>query len=252
MRSFLLFPVVSIACALAGCTFHSSETTASKPPPSSDTLATSEMWPSMSAQTDGQTVKVYAALLKGSDFVLLADGEYFTATFAGQSIVLKREPYVDGKIHYFATFAAPTTASDVVIAFHRISGKSEAAQSATTIPAAFAITSAAPPSFKIGTTLNIAISPPPITKTDGTDFMSVAYNGDCIADSNPQPVTFDVEGVAKVDTSKIVLKKGASGCDVGVQVRHETRGKADAAYSQPDAHPVEGLQARSFNTSLVP
>lgn len=251
MRSFLLFPIVSVACALAGCTVHASDTP--KPSPSSSTLATSEMWPSMSAQTDGQTVKVYAALLKGSDFVLLADGEYFTATFAGQSIVLQREPYVDGgKIHYFATFAAPAAANDVVIAFHRLSGKIEAAQSVTTIPAAFTITSPAPPSFKIGTTLNIAISPVPVTKMDGSDYMTVAFNGDCLADSNPAMITFDVEGTAKVDTSKIVLKKGMTGCDVGVQIRHETRGKSDVAFSEAVNHPVEGLQARSFNTSLVP
>jgi len=244
--------VIVLASSLAGCALHSS-TPASHPPPESAALATNEMWPSMSAQSDGQSIRVYAAVLKGSDFVLLSDGEYFTATVGGQSIVMSREPYTDGgKIHYLATFPAQSAATDVVIDFHRANGRVEAAMSQTIVAPAFAITSAAPPSFKLGAPLSIAISPVVATKGDPTDRMTIAVTGDCIDDTSPTPmVTFDAEGATLFDTSLVKLKKGSTGCDVGVQVRHETLGKSDAAFKNGGQTNVEGLQARSIRTSIV-
>ena len=67
-------------------------------------------------------------------------------------------------------------------------------------------------------------------------------------------VGFDMQGKTRVNTAGIKLKKdAATGCDVTVQVRHETAGRADAAYqkSGDKPHQVEGLQARNFATSIV-
>jgi hypothetical protein len=244
---------IVLGSSLAGCALHSSDNATPPPPPESATLATNAMWPSMSAQSDGQSIRVYAAVLEGSDFVVLSDGEYFIATGAGQSIQMQREAYTDGsKIHYLATFPAQTTATNITIDFHRASGRVEAAMSQAIVAPAFAITSAAPPSFKLGTNLSIAISPVVATKGDVTDRMAIAVTGDCIDDTTPTTTaTFDVDGATIFDSSLIKLKKGSTGCDVGVQVRHETLGKSDPAFQNGGQTNVEGLQARSFNTSIV-
>lgn len=248
MRSLLL---LALALPLAGCTINSSTASEPTPPPTSSSLATNAMWPSMSAQSDGQTLRIYAALLKGSDFVQLDDGDFLTATVGDQSIVLSREPYVEGKIHYFATFPAPVASADVVIDFHRTAGH-QAATSKTVVPASFEITSPAPVSVHVGSKLTINVQPPPITSNDATDRMTLAFNGDCLATTDPIAVKFDSEGSTTFDMSQLVLNKGATGCSLGVEVRHETSGPSDSAYASASGNPVAGLQARSFATSLVP
>lgn len=247
MRSLLLLALASALAA--GCTV-TTDSAPNKPPPTSTTLATGDVWPSMSAQSDGQTLKVYAALLKGSDFVLLDGDESFTASVGTQTVILQREPYTNGgAIHYFATLAAPTVATDVAIAFHRTGGRTDAV-SHVTVAAPFEVTSPAPPSFRIGSSLAVQISPPP-AKGDAGDRTTLAFFGDCLADSSPRAIAFDAEGAGSFDTAQLVLKKGATGCDVSVMVRHETLGKSDATFNAADAHPVEGLVGRSFHTSIV-
>jgi hypothetical protein len=209
------------------------------------------MWPSMSAQSDGQTLKIYAAVLKGSDFVELDGGEYFSATVGAQSVVMTREPYVDGKIHYFATFAAPIASANVDIDFHRTPGH-QAAHSTTLLPASFEITSPAPPNVRVGSTITISVQPPPTTKNSETDRMTIGLNGDCLAPHDPYPVTFDAEGSVQFDMKEVVLNKGATGCSLGVEVRHETNGPSDPAYASAAGNPLAGLQVRSFSTSLIP
>jgi hypothetical protein len=210
------------------------------------------MWPSMSAQSDGQTLKVYAALLRGSDFVLLDGGEYFTATASGESIIMSQEPYTDGgKIHYVATFAAPVAATDVVIDFHRAGGRVEAAMSTATIAPAFTITSTAPPSFARGTVLDVAISPLPITKSGPTDRMAILFAGTCVDNDSPHQLTFDAQGHTAFDTSLIPLVKNTHGCDLDVMIRHETLGKSDPGFQNGGQNNVEGLQARGFKTAVV-
>ena len=207
----------------------------------------------MSAQSDGTSLKVYAAVLKSSDFVKLDTGDFFSAKVGEQDVVMSVEPYTDGKVHYVATFASPMVATDVIIALHRSAGHAEALQSKTTVAGAFEITSPPPTSLKLGTRLALTVSPAPAPAPSTTgDQMTVQFFGSCLEDQPSLSLTFDAEGSASFDTSAIHLKKDATrGCDVGVQVRHETRGPADTAFANAPAHPVEGLQTRGFTTALV-
>jgi hypothetical protein len=248
---FIMRPIsfLILLSVFTGCAVHTS--TEPQPPPTSTTLATNAMWPSMSAQSDGQTLKVYAALLKGSDFVLLDGGEYFTATVGAQSVIMSQEPYTDGKIHYLATFAAPAVAADVVIDFHRAGGRIEAGMSRTAVAPVFTISSAAPPSVARGAVLDIAIAPSPVTKGDPTDRMTLAFSGTCVDNDSPHQVTFDANGHTTFDTSLVPLVKNTHGCDLSVQVRHETLGQSDPAFQNGGQNNVEGLQARSFNTAIT-
>jgi hypothetical protein len=255
--------LASLVVLASGCSFSLSDdhpSSSPKPPIESSTLPTNQMWPSMSAQSDGTSLKVYAALLKQSDFVQLSDGEYFSAKTGDTEVVLEREPYTDGKVHYLATFPANTASADVVIALHRAGGRVDALQSKTTVAGAFQITSPAPTSVKLGTTFKVTVSPPP-QPLDGADAdagaahdtMTVQYFGDCLEDTLALPLTFDAEGTATISTALLKLKKGqTTGCDVGVQIRHETYGKADPAFANADMNPVAGLQARGFTTAFVP
>lgn len=245
---------------LAGCSFGFGDDHASsspKPPIASSTLATSDMWPSMSAQSDGSSLKVYAAVLKGGDFVKLDAGDFFSAKVDDQDVVMTIEPYTDGKVHYLATFPSPTTATDVVIALHRSAGRTEALQSKTTVPSAFEITSAPPASFRLGAPLTLSIAPPPAPPPAATpastgDQMTVQFFGTCLEDQPALPLTFDANGSATFDTNALHLKKDATaGCDVGVQVGHETSGPSDAAFANAAMNPVEGLQERGFTTALI-
>ena len=205
----------------------------------------------MSAQSDGTSLKVYAAVLKGSDFVKLDTGDFFSAKVGEQDVVMTVEPYTDGKVHYLATFASPTVATDVVIALHRSAGRAEALQSKTSVAGAFEITSPPPASLKLGTRLALPVSPSPARPSAG-DQTTVQFFGACLEDQPSLALTFDAEGSASFDTSAIHLKKDATGgCDVGVQVRHETRGPADTAFANALTNPVEGLQTRGFTTALV-
>jgi hypothetical protein len=210
------------------------------------------MWPSMSAQDDGQTLKVYAALLSGSDFVVLDTGDYFTATVGNDTVVLTREPYEDGKVHYFATFPSSQEAQQVTIAFARTEGRIAAPKSTTVVAAPFEITTPSPPTVKRGDVISLAISPAPSVSTSNLERMTIAVSGDCLEDHDPYPALFDAQGKTSFDTSPLVLKKGATaGCDIGIQVRHEYTGKSDSAFSGAVGNPVEGLQARYITTALV-
>jgi hypothetical protein len=256
-KLFLVAAVLSLP-VVAGCSFTSKGTdNTPKPPPASSTLATADMWPSMSAQSyDGATIKVYAAVLKDSDFVLLDGQDYFTATIGGQTIVLQEEPYTSGgAIHYTASFASPqTNAATVTIAFVRpAQGMQGAPQSTTVVPAPFNVAFTAPPSVKLGSALSFQITPAPAVGTSTTERMTIAVNGDCLQDHDPYPLTVDAQGNASFSTSVLQLKQGTtSGCDIGLQVRHEYTGTADPAFKNAQTNGPQGLQARNFNTSIVP
>lgn len=253
MRILTFLPVL-LALPLGGCIVKSSDSNSSahKPPPLSSSVQTSDVWPSLSAQSDGSSVRVYAAILKGSDFVKLDTGDSFTAQIGNaEPVVLTLEPYTDDKIHYTASFPANADATNLAIALHRASGFVSAPGSKVTVPAPFRITSTPPATVKLGSVLTVKIAPVPAAAATDTDYWSIAVTGSCIDGDAPIRVSVDSEtGQAQLDTNVLKLKQGKTGCDVGVQVRHETRGPADAAFNGASSHPVEGLQARYFSTAL--
>jgi hypothetical protein len=243
---------IAFACVIASsavaCTAHVT-TTSTQPPPTSSTLATNEMWPSMSAQSDGQFLHVYAALLKGSTFVDLDTGDFFTASIAGgDAIVLVKEPDTPGKIHYTTSVAAPSAEVDVVIALHRPQGMVSAATSHVTVAAPFSVTTPIAASFRHGDPMSFTIAPPPAVANNGAQGMTLDFSGTCIEAVGPFPLAFDASGKATFDTGKIVFANGPHTCDVTVQIRHETSGPGDPAYQSRQT--VEGLFARTFSSSI--
>src|SRR5258706_179211 len=82
-------PLPALVIAAAVCACSSPSPGSGTPPLGSNAVTTAEMWPSMSAQSYADTVNVFAAVLKGSTFITLDDGEFFTVTLSGgQEIVL--------------------------------------------------------------------------------------------------------------------------------------------------------------------
>ena len=109
-----------------------------------------EMYASMSAQSDGTSIVVRAALLVDARFFRTDQGDYFTATIGGDTLVLSEEPHADAVVHYSATFPEQKTASSVVVSFVRRNGKAGAPWSVVELPAPFAITSLPPASVTLG------------------------------------------------------------------------------------------------------
>jgi hypothetical protein len=283
-RASSLFVVLTatVACATA-CTFKtnassgsgSSSTTNTVP---SDTLATTDMQPSFSAQDygDGSGVHVYAGWLasKGG-WVALGGGDSVSATVAGQTTLLALEPDDPGKVHYTSTFSSGTGPVTVNIALARGGGQTAAPMSSTIVGAPFTITTAVPATITRTDKISIAIDPKPDPdkKGDG-DSWQLTASGGCIDDflqSDVNTALIDTKGEFTFDASALTLKQPSSGqnqntsagCDLTIFVKHVHYGKIDPAFSQAvgdldlivndaaDAtFAVEGLQARVAHTTL--
>ena len=208
---------------------------------------------SISAQSDGQSVKVYAALLVGTDFVVLDPGDYFTARVGtGDPLVMVREPDAQGtdgsKVHYLGTFVAPKDATDVIVAFNRPKGRIGAPLSVVRIAPAFAITSVPPVRLRPSDVLAVTVSPAPQLGDD----MKLQLHGDCVPSGGPYPLAFNADGSASFLVSRAPVT--GSGCDVRIEVRRETIGNVDSVF-QRDAwgqiETMDGLQSRSFSTAIA-
>jgi hypothetical protein len=218
----------------------------------SASLDVSQMSASLSAQSDGNTITVYGALLHDlNQFVRLDSGDYFTATIADETIVLGLDPNQTAA-HYQATFPAQTGDTNVVIAFVRRSGKKDAPTSAVVVPAAFKVTSIPPVAFRPGDGLKISIAP--LSPVEGR-YVEVAIEGPCLVqDKNIFPVTLTETGEGSIDTSNIVFdttNQQATGCDVDVHVRRLVQGQIDPAF-RSGLTDFEGLQVRTFSTAIIP
>jgi hypothetical protein len=242
---FFAFAAIAFGCS------HKDNGTGAPPPLTSGSIATTEMWASMSAQCyDTATIKVYASVLKGSDFISLDTGDAFTATVGSQTLPLTLEPMTGASVHYTASFPASMQASNVTIALMRGAGMQSAPMSKTVVPAAFEITSPAPPTVAYTKPLSVTIAPPPVIADINIERMAISISGSCLADHDPYLLTFDAQGTALFDLSVLQFAQGAmTGCDIGVQIRHEYNGPHDPAFG--NGPQVQGLQARNFSTSLV-
>jgi hypothetical protein len=256
MRPISLLFALALAAPVVACSFNAESGAGSTPAPEtySSAVPTSDMWPSMSAQTQGGTVTVYAAVLQsGGSFLTLSDGDYFSAAVGDHAGLLAMEPGTPpGVVHYTANFPAPADSASVISGLIRAGSNASAPSTQLVLAAPFEITSAPPASFKYGTTLAITIAPastpPPVTLSD---YWSMDIIGPCMADNHePSVIAAPAsDGTILFDTSQIPMKQAEPGCAVSVQVRHETRGTGDPAYHS--GADVEGLQARLFATELT-
>ncbi len=272
MRTRILACVAaSVLVGLPSCTFHSNgggqspQPSTPSPPIASGTLDTASMQPSFSAQSDGTSVKVYAALLgstpgPNSGFVQLDPGESFTATLGGETLPLTLEPSPsDNHIHYAATFPEPGAAAEVVIAFQRPAGKTSAPMSTVTVAAPFEFASPLATTFHRGDPLTLALAPArsPLPAS-AAGRMAIAFEGACM----PSPFAdyeygLDVQpdGTATFTTGGVLFGDEAGqtqgispGCDVTIHVRADTSGKLDPAFGNGG---FEGLQERLAQSHIT-
>jgi hypothetical protein len=281
----LLFAAALAGAATTGCNLDfknssssSGDGNATTNTVASDTLATTDMQPSFSAQDygDGSGIHVYAGWLAAQGgWVSLGGGDSVSATAAAQTSLLTLEPNDTGKVHYTSTFSSGTGPVTVNIALSRPAGKMSAPMSQTIIGAPFTITTAVPSMMKKGDKLSIAIDPKPDPdkKGDG-DSWQLTASGDCIDDflaSDVNTALIDTQGQFTFDTSGLSVKQASAGsnqntstgCELTIFIKHEHYGQIDPAFTSAvgdvdlivnDAKDatfaVEGLQARVAHTIL--
>jgi hypothetical protein len=222
-------------------------------------VATSEMQASLSAQSDGTTVKVYAALFDATTAnpIVLSQGEFFTVdTGAGDPLVLVLEPSSAGDtaVHYTASFPAAASAQDVTIGLTR-TGYASAPKSVLHIPAPFtaAFTGSGP--VPLGNAIDLQVKP---TLTGDVE---VQATGSCLVQSvggyDPNTfddaLTFDENGNAQFSSEELDYN-GAStdNCNVAIYVSAISDGSLDPNFAggATGVHDAEGVQTRAFDVTI--
>jgi hypothetical protein len=262
LLSLLVFPFATACSPEPSSTYSdTSTTTTQNSSEHSSSFATSELSASMSAQSDGTTLKIYAAVFDVSTSfgVTLDEGDFFTAsTGAGDPLVLVLEPSSDPTVvHYSASLPASTSAQDVTIAFVRQNGQTGAPRSVIHVPAAFAFAQS-PPSIGMNAWFSIQVTPAL------TDAVTLEATGDCLEDDedgyNPNTfanLIFDANGNASIDTSELLFADDDpsvnAGCAISFFVSDVVAGTLDPAFAGGASGnmDVEGLQKRGFQTVLA-
>lgn len=249
-------PAVAIVLTLGmstGCFVSTSEDPPPPRPPPAPVVRTTgafqvgELTASMSAQGDERGLTVYASLLHDGDFLRLDPGDYFVARVGAEEQVLVPQPDPGvNKIRYFATFSQPVEATEVTVAFHRPVGLAGAPLSRVRVAGRFEVV-APPASFFSTSGLTVTLSPSPRT----VEGLYADLEGPCVAPRSKIPLQATGDGRFVANTTGIARV----GCTLTAHLRHESTGLVDSAFKRgsfglPDA--MEGLQVRSFVTSLVP
>lgn len=221
----------------------------------SSTLVVGQMKASLSAQSDGQTVKIYAGAFYEGQAVVLEGGDYFSAQLPGaDAIVLTREQGTkDDVVHYAGTFPEQIAAVDVIIALNRPTGKTSAPASKIHLPAPFQLTTTASPTTHRGTSLAFQVTPAPLF-----ELMQLTIDADPTCLDTKASTVFEAigigsDGMASFDTLNLTLRGGS--CPISVNLRRQTNGEIDPAFAGGVGgllDDAEGLQVRSFATTLIP
>jgi hypothetical protein len=277
MKKLVLLSLLLAPLATA-CTVRSSSSTSSgsgsasttpagssTPGVHSSTLDTDQMSASMSAQSDGTTLEIYAAVfdVSTSEGVVLDQGDFFTATTgSGDPLVLVREASTNPTaFDYSASLPASSSAQDVTIAFVRQGGQTGAPRSIIHVPAPFSIVAAAPQSITMARPFSIQVSPVP------SDTIVLQATGSCLQaasggvyDPNTfnDGIAFDSNGNASIDPNMLVFWDNdpsyAPGCDLSFFVSDVIEGSLDPEFAGgvSGSFDVEGLQKRGFQTTVSP
>jgi hypothetical protein len=223
-------------------------------------LNVEQMNASMSAQSYGPDVRVYASLLyphfaadPSPDYVVLDSGDSLVAHSGTLTMTMTRETNTGSEVVYVAIFPQQSTAVDVVIQFSRTNGKSGAPYSKVTLPAPYTVTSTAPASVKRGVALPIKVSAAFASSVStGLDI-----TGACITEHDGA-VVFDATGATSFDTALlqfIATPPPAAGCAIAVRVQAGTTGQVDSAFRRGTLGAIDtmpGFQDRDTATQLTP
>jgi hypothetical protein len=253
MRSIFVFAL------LTGFTVAACSNSTEDPPKElkkSSSLPLEKIVPSYGAFADGTKLELFVAFT-GDGFLLLRDGDGVALDVNGTAVPLT-ERIEEQRVHYIGELPAPPAESVVTVTFSR---GSEKVVGKVRIAPAFSI-EAPLSSAKHGDIVPIDIDPRPNLE-EWKGFLGplihhvVEVHGDCVDEEKQKKIelcsrdspegTCTIEYPLQWDTSKILLKDGASGCEVDVQVRLET---GAAPFEGKFSGPFEGLQHRRFKLAL--
>lgn len=245
MRTFLLalLPVVS----LVACTIKP----VGAPPPAQSTSGyeITDMRASLSAQSEGDHIRVYAALLeKGGAFLDLSSSDSLSATVGAETHPLARIAEGD-KIHYEADFAQPTTAVAASISFHRADGR-RGGESQVMVPAPFSLT--VTPTASVSHTGSLSLDVPGVGSSSN-DFLNVDVTGVCVRDGQQTISVTVTKEKALLDMTLVTLADTkVAECDLELSVQAEQSGHVDPAFA-PDIFVTQfqGVQRRVTKTHMT-
>jgi hypothetical protein len=264
LRSSLLYALPLLATA--ACTASSSSSTDAPPkqgpllsgssPASTEGVATADLFPSMSARSDENGIRVVAALLyPAGNFLTLGSGDTLTATVHGVTKSLERESESGSEVHFFAAFSPDDAATEVVVSFLRAGGEASAPDSVVPLAPAFQISG--PATLRATQEVGLgALTPAKVTPAlPLTTNLAFRVHGPCVppafADSD-QPAGSDGGDDILFDVNRF-LDPVATNCPLSIEVRAETKGTWDPAFhTDSQADVFEGVQARSFDTTWNP
>jgi hypothetical protein len=256
MRSTLALVLFSFGIAVTGCSLKSDDPPKELKKSSSIPLA--QMNGSYGAFSDGTKLELFVAYISDG-FLLLRDGDSASVDVNGTAVPLT-ERIEDDKVHYIAELASPPAEPVVTVTFVR---GGESVVGKVRIAPAFELKS--PPSAaKLGDTVSVDIDPRPnLEEWKGAlgplIHHVVEVHGDCIDEEKQKKIELCAKdspaGTCAIvyplpfDTSKILLREGATGCEVDVQVRLETG--APPGEGKFGGGVFEGLQHRRFKLALT-
>lgn len=242
MNTSIRFPLLALVpLALGACSAHTSPSTTSQEHSSTE-FTTDKLHPSMSAQSDGQYLTVFGAVLADGAGLVKVDGtDWLTASLdGGPDLVLDWQN--DDPPHYTVKAVAPSKAVDAVVTLHRANG--EVAHVNLHVPGAFDLTGTLPTDVKRDDLVTVHVSPAP----DPTDTWFVYLDGTCANyGGNPPLWVVQPSGDALSFTAALDphVATGAS-CSATVKVQRVTYGSADATFGSTLPTDLLGVQERRF------
>jgi hypothetical protein len=230
----------------------------------SDDFQPNELNASYGAFAEDGNLRIYAALLGSKGFVRLRGGDTIEVDVNGARMPT-RERVLDDKVHYIVEMPAPPTDTEIAITFvrgvERVVGRIKLAGD-------FALKSP-PATVKIGQSAEIDLDPQPdLSKWPGffgpSLIAKAEVSGECVeagtqgvplcsVDSPPNACKQGYP--TRFDASKLVLRPGSKGCELGVQVRltsnpspFEGTGPAKQSFKGGG---FEGHRGRTFKLQLT-
>jgi len=211
---------LAFAGQLTGC-FLLPEKEPDPPPPNTAQYGTNELLPFFSAQTDSNTLRIYARLAAGNqNFLEVGEGDTIYAMVDGTRVPLSLR-VEDREKRYVAEVPALDTERTVRISLERAGGKPSALTSETKVPGAFVVSVAE--GQNVANNLVVAATVAPGTKSN------VLVAGDCITSDYESGYLTFVEGKSKPLT--VPVNRGVK-CPATIYVRQRADGSLDGNFGR--------------------
>jgi len=159
----------------------------------------------------------------------------------GVEVRMSEVPNSGNDLRYEARFPYPASNQRVVVSFLRAPNRANAGLSEVWLAGDFDITNT-PGTLRPGAAAAMMVNNAAPQKVDVV--------GDCINGAGGRITlgTYNTSTYLALDTNKLLLKPGTTGCNAWLDVRRETTGRVDSAFKRgvfDSVHEMEGVQARS-------